>query len=80
MLLVQEKFYLTVWSVKGQKKDSTLLPIYSFPKEKQEPPETDVDCAIREIEEETGYKIAACLDPTLFFEERVISTVLYLHH
>ncbi len=55
---------------KGRKQYSTLLPVFSFPKGKQKPNETEVACAIREVDEETSYNIESRLDQTLFFEER----------
>ena len=57
-------------------KEKIEIPYYSFPKGKLEPGETEDSCAIREVEEETGFNIVGHYDPELFFEEKVLLTYL----
>ena len=51
---MQEKEAIASFLLKQQ---SSSLPAFSFPERKQEPNETEVACAIREVEEETGCNI-----------------------
>ena len=74
LLLVEEKFKIKVW--KQGLNEKIELPYFSSPKEKLEPGETEDSCAIREVEEETGFNIVGHYDPALFFEEKVLSSYL----
>ena len=75
-LLVEENFKIEVCD-KGEK-ESKKLPIFSFPKGKQMRDENELECASREVIEETAYDKCVSNDPskgrlnsTLFFEEEV---------
>ena len=39
------------------------MPAFSYPKGKKDPKETEVDCAIREVGEETGFNMVGLFDP-----------------
>ena len=75
LLLVEEKFKIKVW--KQGLNEKIELPYFSSPKGKLEPGETEDSCAIREVEEETGFNIVGHYDPALYFEENYPNTLRY---
>lgn len=53
------------------------INVWSFPKGKINENEVLVDCAIREVEEETGYgRLCCCRNPRLVFQFRVAAAPL----
>ena len=74
-MLVEELHSIEAKPAGKRRQAKPSLPAFSYPKGKQDGNETLDKFAILEVLEETGFNITGRLDPNLFFEERVLSSL-----